>query len=137
MQFKAHDWQPCAYNSFILITNRIIDFSVVNDSHIAFWFQQQCAGMCADMTIILVGREEATLEILQEYYGNISNSLYVVPNLECLYKIGGCFYPCITEGGGECLNENLGQCLAPTIPPPIVTSPPVTTPVSKRIEGSR
>ncbi|KAI6237438.1 Protein kinase domain-containing protein [Aphelenchoides besseyi] len=125
--FKDHNWQPCQYNSFIMITNRIIDLSAIDDPHTEDYFNSQCSGMCASLTVILVGREDATLDLLTEYYGNISKSLYVVPNVECLYKIGGCIYPCLSPSTNKCTNENLSHCIAPTQSPIATTFPATTT----------
>ncbi|KAI6190293.1 hypothetical protein M3Y97_00101700 [Aphelenchoides bicaudatus] len=136
-QIKKPNWTPCNYNSMLFITNRIIDIGAINNSAEIFdYFRTPSAGLCVEMTIILVAREEATQDMLYQYYSNITENLYVVPDLNCIHKLSGCILPCLNKPIETCKQEQLKSCKMPTDPPTTTTLLTTARPIEEKPDSA-
>jgi hypothetical protein len=109
----------------VLISNRIVNFTA-ND-HFDTFFKEALTSMCTQLTIIIVGRPEVNSSMLNYYYGNITNSLYAVPDYNCLQYLINCIPPCGMTGL-HCREFPDNGCPTPTAPTTITTMQPPTTP---------
>uniref|UniRef100_A0A0K0FNZ7 Tyrosine-protein kinase receptor torso (inferred by orthology to a D. melanogaster protein) n=1 Tax=Strongyloides venezuelensis TaxID=75913 RepID=A0A0K0FNZ7_STRVS len=120
-QLKKFEEQYCSKNSVVFITNRIVKLEP--DGVIFSNIQQVLNYYCSSLTIMLIGREDSTYDILKTYYGNISQDLYNVPDSSCTENLVECIVPCHSMLYERCSSQNFTSCNHPDHLPTIAPKP--------------
>lgn len=126
----------CKYNSFIFITNRIVNTTAAPKlGDIKGFFHQRFNLKCTQPAIILVGRPAEAIEDLKLHYEEITENLFVVPNPRCLSELAACLQPCVSDLKKCDLTKlDLVNCTEPNHTDPTPTqAPPVTLPPNVRL----
>uniref|UniRef100_A0A915EEE3 Protein kinase domain-containing protein n=1 Tax=Ditylenchus dipsaci TaxID=166011 RepID=A0A915EEE3_9BILA len=117
---------PCSKNSFVFISNRLMDMNQITaEEEIPLtyqYFEEMITFYCIRMTMIIVGRPELTDQQLDGQYMNITKNLFSVIDYNCLAtELTECLRPCGDENFFLCRKKNLSKCRVPDpIPRPPV-----------------
>ncbi|PAV64409.1 hypothetical protein WR25_02954 [Diploscapter pachys] len=106
----------CLFNTVVLLTNRLF-YSSVDSRTIYNEMQKIYNTGCITFTVIAVGREEITYDIMADTYANITTNVFAVTSFNCLDKLKGCIFPCGNRSVHECQDvQNLTglDCPVPT-----------------------